>query len=49
MRITFTFGSEEYDCEELAQKIGIEIERDEDNKVKTRLLIKKLDDKINLF
>ncbi len=35
MKISFTFGSEEFDCEALAKELGIEIERDESNKVLT--------------
>ena len=35
MKITFTFGSEECDCEELAKEFGIETERDANDKVKT--------------
>ncbi len=33
MKITFTFSSEEVDCGGLAESIGINTERDEDNKV----------------
>ncbi len=40
MKITFTFGSEEFDCEELAKEIGIEVQRDEDDKVKTTYELK---------
>ena len=40
MKITFTFGSEELDCEELAKEFGIEIERDEFDKVKTTYELK---------
>ncbi len=35
MKITFAFGSEEIDCEELAKENDIGIERNEDGKIKT--------------
>ena len=40
MQITFTFGSEEFDCEELAKEFGIEIYRDDSDKVKTTYELK---------
>ena len=49
MKITFTFGSEEVDCQEIAEAIGIVTGRDEDNKVTATYQLKdedmrKLDD-----
>ena len=35
MKITFTFGSEEVDCEKLAEEAGIDTRKDEDSKVTT--------------
>ena len=35
MKITFTFGSEEVDCEKLAQEFGMNTGKDEDNKITT--------------
>ena len=35
MKITFTFGSEEIDCKEFAEGIGLDTDTDEDEKVTT--------------
>ena len=35
MKIIFTFGSEEVDCEELANELGLITQRDDDDKVTT--------------
>ena len=43
MKITFTFGSEEVDCEELLNQMGIVTHRDEDDKVTTTYELKNED------
>ena len=40
MKITFTFGSEEIDCEEFAEELCIDTDRDEDQKVTTTYELK---------
>ncbi len=43
MNITFTFGSEEIDCKEFAEEIGIDTDIDEDEKVTTTYELKNED------
>jgi len=43
MKITFTFGSEETDCEDLINKMGLDSKRDEQDKVTTTYELKDKD------
>ncbi len=40
MKITFTFGSEEIDCEEVLYELGLETGRDEQEKITTTYELK---------
>ena len=43
MKITFTFGSEEIDCEELAKAMGLDTQQDEDGNVTTTYNLRRED------